>query len=282
MHRFKIPELILGCFLTVAVFAAGALFAWRPKPPEPRSETTQQDAAKKGENTKSRDSELVGWLTKDAAGFFAFVSALIVGGQAVMFFLQLRYMRVGMRDATTAAKAATQGAIAAADAARIARNSERPYLTPFEPELRNWAESILENDEYKVLGIHLDITNIGKGVGFINGYGIAHEICREGQQGDVPLTICDGFSRMPLREDGKLDAGAPFDVFQIFATDRLAMIEFDVSLYVYGHVRYTDLFGIVRRTGFMFEFIPDKIAPEKSTFVVCRHPMWKDEEEPRN
>lgn len=84
---------------------------------------------------------------------------------------------------------------------------------------------------------------------------------------------------MPLRDDGKLDAGAPFDVFQINAEDRLAMIEFDVSLYVYGYVRYSDLFGIVRRTGFMFEFIPNKVHPEKSTFVMCRHPMWYDQEE---
>jgi hypothetical protein len=283
MSRFKIPELILGSFLTVAIFSTGALFAWRPEAPKARSDAAEQSAAKKGDYPKAPDSELIGptWLTKDAAGFFAFISALVVGGQAAMFFIQLRYMRIGMRDATIAAKAARDGAAAATEAARVARNAERPYLTPFTPELRNWTESILESNEFKVMEVHLDIKNIGKGVGFIKGYGIAHEICIDGRQGSVPLTVQEGFSMMPLRADSELDAGAAFDVFQISADDRLAMIEFDRSLYIYGYTRYSDLFGIVRRSGFSFEFIPNKTQPEKSAFVMCTNPLWYDEEEPK-
>jgi hypothetical protein len=116
-----------------------------------------------------------------------------------MFFIQLRYMRIGMRDATTAAYAAKQGAIAAADAARIARNAERPYFTPFVPELRFWEKAILEKNPFQLLEVHLDVHNIGKGVGFLDSYGIANEICRTGQQGKKALAIRNEIARMPVR-----------------------------------------------------------------------------------
>jgi hypothetical protein len=116
-----------------------------------------------------------------------------------MFFIQLRYMRIGMRDATTAAYAAKQGAIAAADAARIARNAERPYFTPFVPELRFWEKAILEKNPFQLLEVHLDVHNIGKGVGFLDAYGIANEICRTGQQGKKALAIRNEIARMPVR-----------------------------------------------------------------------------------
>jgi hypothetical protein len=133
MRRFRAPELILGCLLTVAVFAMGALFAWRPDPTKPRADIPQQNAAKKGEDAKSSDSELVGptWLTKDAAGFFAFVSALVVGGQAAMFFIQLRYMRIGMRDTTRAAKAAERAAKATEESVDLARRTAERQLRPY-------------------------------------------------------------------------------------------------------------------------------------------------------
>jgi hypothetical protein len=198
---------------------------------------------------------------------------LVVGGIGLgAVALSLVFAGIGAFAARDAAKAGTE-------AARIARNAERPYLTPFVPRLKNWTEAILEFNEFKVMEVHLDITNVGKGVGFIKGYGIAHEICIEGKQGSVPLTVQDGFSMLPLREDGELDAGAAFDVFQISADDRLAMIEFDRSLYIYGYTRYSDLFGIVRRSGFMFEFIPNKTHPEQSSFVMCNSAKWHDEEE---
>jgi hypothetical protein len=208
----------------------------------------------------------------ESAAYYAFLQ-LIFGGIGLVFVV------ASLLFAGIAAFSARDAAIAATEAARIARNAERPYLTPFVPKLKNWTEAILEANEFKVMEVHLDITNVGKGVGFIKGYAIAHEICIEGKQGNVPLTVQDGFSMLPLREDGELDAGAAFDVFQISADDRLAMIEFDRSLYIYGYTRYSDLFGIVRRSGFMFEFIPDKLHPEKSSFVMCNSAKWWHDEE---
>jgi hypothetical protein len=99
--------------------------------------------------------------------------------------------------------------------------------------------------------------------------------------GNVPLAIRDHFGRMPLRPDARWEAGAPFDNLQIVDDDRQALIAFKKALYCYGYVRYFDLFGIFRITGFMFEFIPNENAPFDGTFAMCPHPMWYDEEEPK-
>jgi hypothetical protein len=75
MYRFRVPELFLGCFLTVAVFAAGMLFVRWPYASNPAQAVKQQEASEQGSKAQRPDSELTGstWLTKDAAGFFAFV-----------------------------------------------------------------------------------------------------------------------------------------------------------------------------------------------------------------
>jgi hypothetical protein len=100
MPRFKIPEILLGCLLTVAVFAIGVAFGLR----------TTADAGAGGTS----------WLVKDAAGFFTFVLVIVAAIQAWMFFVQLRYMRLSMHDTTEAAQAARDTAIAAREQVRLA------------------------------------------------------------------------------------------------------------------------------------------------------------------
>jgi hypothetical protein len=114
MHRFRVPELFLGCFLTVAVFAAGMLFQEQRQAASLAYAEKKREPAPKG-RFESPDAELTGstWLTKDAAGFFTFGLAVIGIGQAILFYVQLRYMRKGMADSTTAAKAADLNARAA-------------------------------------------------------------------------------------------------------------------------------------------------------------------------
>jgi hypothetical protein len=137
MHRFRTPELFLGCLLTIAVFASGMLFVHWPYPQQEGQQATQQGVAHQGSNTQSPDPDLAGstWLTKDAAGFFTFVLVVVGGFQALMFLVQLRYMRKGMEDATTAAKAAKISADAAIKSAEVAERSltelERPWIFVF-------------------------------------------------------------------------------------------------------------------------------------------------------
>src|ERR1700730_16187968 len=109
--RFRIPELFLGCFLTVAVFATGMLFASSGHVPQ-----TAGDAI--GSN----------WFTKDAAGFFAGLQFLVLAIQAVLFFYQLRLIRESLDDAKVVSLAASRQARVAED---TLNKIERPYLFVF-------------------------------------------------------------------------------------------------------------------------------------------------------
>jgi hypothetical protein len=240
--------------------------------------STQADSPEKSNQPASNKSDPKSFwepLTTDPIAAFTLGLFLVGMAQAGLFYVQLRLIGATLLPAKVAAEAA-------ADAARIARNAERPYFTPFSPELANWEKAVQDRDPFQILEVHLDIHNIGKGIGFFDSYGIANEICRDGQQGKVPLAIRNGFARMPLRSDAQFKAGAPFDNLQISDEDRVAMIDFEKTLFVYGYVRYYDLFGIFRKTGFMFEFIPNKHFLEESAFAMLPHPLWYDEEEPKN
>ena len=243
MHSFRSYELVIGALLTLA-FMAVAMALNAVVPP---------DAA--------------GWswgLFKDASGFFTFGAVLVAGAQVFMFIRQLKYTREGIEYASRSADAAV-------DAARIARNAERPYLTPTLPELRKWDDG----SEHDVLGIWFDVENVGRGVGFLERYAIAHEVTPVGGSiSVVPTERCLGV-RMPISADARWVAGAAYDQFQIGATERAEMISNRKSLYVHGYFEYVDLFTIRRRTGFIFEFVP-----EASSFVMVPHPLWSDWELP--
>ena len=132
MHRFRVPEIFLGCFLTVAIFAAGMLFERSKQDTLPQAR--KHEASHQSNDAQNLDTDLTWstWLTKDAAGFFTFALFIVGIGQAGLFFVQLRYMRIGMRDATMAANASRQGAEAAIEANRLNRDvfvdSQRPWL----------------------------------------------------------------------------------------------------------------------------------------------------------
>jgi hypothetical protein len=137
MPSFRVPEIVLGCFLTIAVFAIGMLFEGTKQPSSPTQSVSKQETAAEGQKTQNPDAELIGstWLTKDAAGFFTFGLVLIGLGQALLFFVQLRYMRNGMEDATRAAKAAEDAAKASTEQAKTAERAltelERPWVFLF-------------------------------------------------------------------------------------------------------------------------------------------------------
>src|SRR5260370_26152998 len=105
--KFRLPELILGCLLTVAVFAMGMMFA-----------------------SSGRAVEVIGpsWLTKDASGFFAGLQFVVAAVQAVLFIYQLRLIRVSLDDAKVVSSAATRQARVAED---TLNKIERPYLFVF-------------------------------------------------------------------------------------------------------------------------------------------------------
>jgi hypothetical protein len=176
--------------------------------------------------------------------------------------------------------AARDAAIAGTNAARIARNAERPYFIPYEPNLKNWDWSILKSDEFAVMEVHLGIENVGKGVGFFIGYGIGHEFFGgEAPSGSEDILTHRSVGKVPVSSSGIFNAGAAYDVFQIPAKTRLEMLDYKTTLYVYGYFRYSDLFDIKRRTGFMYQYIPDQKSPDVGVLAIVQHPQWYDREE---
>lgn len=91
----------------------------------------------------------------------------------------------------------------------------------------------------------------------------------------------DHLARLPLHPDGKWAVeNATFHNFQIRSdADREAILDASTFLYIYGYVRYSDLFTVTRRTGFMFQYVPNREAPENGVLVMCPHAMWYDIEE---
>jgi hypothetical protein len=128
------------------------------------------------------------------------------------------------------------------------------------------------------IDVQLDITNVGPGIGFIRSYSITHEICARDNQGKNPLRANDyiGLLLLHQHETWVLEGDATSYPFRISNADREAILKKEKVLYIYGNTRYSDLFQITRRTGFLFECIP-----ETGVLVMCPHTLWYDiEEEP--
>jgi hypothetical protein len=196
--------------------------------------------------------------------------------QVGLFFWQLREIQ-------KSSKAATAAAIAATEQARIMRNSERPFLTIFDPGIPNFPAFVRGDQSISVLEVRADIENVGKGVGFIRAYGIAYEICRRGTQGTKPLDIRSDIGQLVIGGNAKLRQEAALEVIRPPAADEIASImRGRTSIFFYGYIRYLDIFRVMRRTGFMFEYAPNSSDIDKSCFVMSpNRDWWYDvEEEP--
>lgn len=167
---------------------------------------------------------------------------------------------------------------AAVESIRIARNADRPYITAVSPTIAGWRATVAGT--YNSVSVDLQPRNIGKGIGFIESIGIAHDICFDGEQGTKPLTITSDLGCLPIGPGEELQNSGPDLVISIPEHERDRLISHEKSLYIYGHIRYSDIFGVFRRTGFMFKFIPIDFEPAESPITVSPHVYWYDKEEP--
>lgn len=169
------PELFLGCLLTVAVFAMGFIFC-KEQASRPAQQISQQETSSDRHNAQNPDAELTGstWLTKDAAGFFTFGLVVVGGIQVLMFFIQLQYMRKGMDDATLAAQAARISAETAKEQVALTKlgiiDLERAYLAVGPTEIivdfiltdAARARNFYVGTDPQELTVHLFIQNTGR------------------------------------------------------------------------------------------------------------------------
>lgn len=200
--------------------------------------------------------------------------------QNTLTMIEAGLLAVTIIFTAVAAWAAVVAAKAAINSVKVMRNAERPYLIPGGMRLEDFWKAAHGYDGDLLVKVMCDFKNIGRSVGFLSGLGIAHEVCFEGRQGGVEPTVREGFGRIPISVDATRQFGLPIDAFQIGAADVRAIRSNTKTLYVYGFIRYVDLFGVVRRTGFIFEFVQNPTMEDGGAFAVCApHRYWYDVEE---
>jgi hypothetical protein len=119
--------------------------------------------------------------------------------------------------------AARDAAIAGTQAARIARNAERPYIVPIDPIIRELStintgkafDPIYVRQFPAVFSVHFGLQNIGRGLGIILEYGITHELCAMGKHGENELITRNGFGGFVLSPGSQWTSEVGFHQFQI-------------------------------------------------------------------
>jgi hypothetical protein len=122
---------------------------------ETKADKEKEDEHRYNETWLTKYTELLAWFTLGLVG---------VGiGQAVMFFVQLRYMRRGMRDAEQAACAALKSAQAAETQARIAERalvaSERAWVSV---DVRINSDLTFDSQGSARIGFSFTLNNVGR------------------------------------------------------------------------------------------------------------------------
>lgn len=280
MYRFRLPEIFLGCFLTVAVFAAGMLFQGREQSARPAQAAGKHEFVRQGPITESSDAELIGstWLTKDAAGLFTFGLVVVGVGQAILFFFQLRYMRKGMDDATLAAKAAQTSAETAKEQVALTKvgiiDLERAYLAVGPTQI---IVDFVKSDAIRVRGFHMPtdpqeltaklyIQNTGRtGATIKKIYGILTD---SEPLGDTPFY--PPLPQQPTITDLSVPAGSAsvLDPFE-FKSDHIG------QQFFWGYIEYTDIFKNLRTSRFCAHLSPAERG-KAGKYQIAGSDAWRE------
>jgi hypothetical protein len=127
--RFRIPELFLGAFLAVAIFAMGMLFS-----PQYSRQTTQANGTEKSSQSTEGKSEPKGFwegVTTDPVAAFTLGLVLVGAFQVGLFWVQLKIIGESLTDAKVAADAAKRAAKATEDAVELSRTTAQLQLRAY-------------------------------------------------------------------------------------------------------------------------------------------------------
>jgi hypothetical protein len=240
------------------------------------AEAERDERERQQKAANERGLTVATWLMAFATFFLVVVAA----GQAGLFVWQLGYMRDGMKDAAIAARAARDGAGAATESARIARSVERPYIAPIKAELSYPGGDFIP-EEGMPLTLEMDLQNFGKGLAFLLGYGIAHEVCQAGQEGGKPLIEPERFHGIRLSPGSIFKTKASYGLIRVPIKEYESFLNGSNCFFLYGYLRYLDLFGVIRRTSFSYEYITPPDDKKPLLVLNVRPGLWYDFEEDR-
>jgi hypothetical protein len=137
--RLRIPEIVLGSLLTIALVAMGALLAWPLRPT---------------------------FAPIDPTALFTLGLVIVGSVQVGLFIWQLRLIRESLRDTEEAARVGGIAAAAATKQARIAEDNlaklERPYIFVFNVSTLDCKEIEDIEETGHLLKITFSVANYGK------------------------------------------------------------------------------------------------------------------------
>jgi hypothetical protein len=255
MPRFRTPELFLGAFLAISIFAMGMLFSSQyisSSGPSPRQHASQSKSANSPEQ---HEESGWAWVTKDAAGFFTLFLVIVGGIQAGLFWVQLKAIREALKPTQEAAEAANA----------TATTARAEFQSTHRPKIRI-KHLLLASDVWgdeKII-VNLTCVNTGTAEAVMHEVGLRYEVVRT----DRLIPIDPKIRALRRYQGGRLECGRNWTVENIDANFSLSneqntQIQNGQSkLYCVGYVSYVDSADRMRITGFcrVLTFPPDAVA----------------------
>lgn len=173
----------------------------------------------------------------------------------------------------------SEAAKVAADAAKLqaqaAINAGRAFLTPLDPELRSMPVQNDAKDLSTWMGFRARVMNRGMGPGFLQYIATGHSVMvlKEAPKGTENLERGDPLGRVLIGEGG--DWGVeetPLTAIKITDEEIELLKEGWHYLHIFGYFEYSDLFGVLRRTGFHYSYLPK----ERVLLIERGHDLWYD------
>jgi hypothetical protein len=244
--RFRPPEIFLGCFLTVAIFAMGMLFeSSRRHPTEQRAAA---DTAKENPNHQPERS-LWNWVTHDAAGFFTLWLVIVGGGQIGLFYWQLRLIKIAADDAKRAGIAAERAAKATEDSVELSRNTAKRQLRAYVLLDSAKVEPVAAGEKPRAI---LKIENFGQTPAFQLTHWAAMEYAVFPRTEDPDMSDPDGMPVAYIGGGGQLTKEVPLDYDRELSREEFEAIKSgSAALYVIGRITYVDVFGDAQSTEYI-------------------------------
>jgi hypothetical protein len=251
--RFRLPEILLGALLTIAVFALGFLFASSIFPPNAKPETSTQERSKQ-ETTKTSTDERIAdytWWLAVLTGGLVFVAV----GQGIFIARSDKTARIAATAADLSARAAiaSQAAVVFITDIRVGDRAVRQATKDF-PAKRNWMNFPLKYFRPKEgFRIRIRLRNFGKTPAVVESICLDHAVADS--LPDIPDYKNIIKTIAAIRPDERINITEPpgigIENYIYLPSEDLSAIATKAKfLWIYGHIYFTDFLHTRHEIGF--------------------------------